>query len=268
MEKQIVKIKNELKKITSFDELDFLIKWLRVFSSKAHISDVAHDLEILQKISPPPQLILDFGCGIGFQSYLLSSLGYKVYGIETIEDKSLNGFFKGRAESYKKTRDESMKSVWDVIQKRADVRFRFYDGKNIPFPNEYFDVVFSYAVCEHIPTDELMDVMIEVKRVLKMKGVFSIFHLPRRASYTEFAARKLGMESHEILWDYKSIKKILNEIGFEDIFSEKSDMLVNHPHKITNLLFPIFKPLNEFLIHTPLSYFAHNLTIISKKVSK
>jgi len=262
----ITDIWKELQKLVSAEELTFLKKCFRAYSSKAHLANVMEDIKIFMRISPPPQKILDFGCGIGLQSYLLAKNGYEVYGLETVEDKSLDGFLKGKADEHKRTRDESMKNVWKLIKNKVNVKFQFYDGTHIPFADEYFDVVFTYAVIEHIPPEEANNILKEIRRISKKNGFFYIFQLPQRTSYTEFIARKLGMESHEYLWDYKQIKKLLNKIKFHIIFYERADMLINHPYKIINPLFPTLRLINKFLLHTPLSKFAHHLTVISKKI--
>ncbi len=256
----------ELKDRVSIEELVFLRKCFRAYSSKAHLANVVNDLKILKEFTPPPQKILDFGCGIGIQSYLLAKLGYVVSGLETIEDKSLDGFLKGKAENHKKTRDESMESVWRTIRKKANVEFRFYDGMHIPFADKSFDIVFTYAVIEHIPPAELTNIFNEIKRVLRENGVFYIFQLPQSTSYTEYIAKKLGMESHEYLWSYRSIVNLLENSGFRVMFWERSDMLINHPYKIVNPLFSFLKRINKFLLHTPLVKFAHHLTVVSKKI--
>jgi len=250
---------------TSAAELIFLRKCFRAYSSKAHLENVKHDLMILKRMSRPPKKVLDFGCGIGLQSYMLAEQGYTVHGLEAVDDKSLDGFLKGKAAPHIKTRDDSMKSVWDIIRKRADVEFRFYDGKVIPYDRGYFDLVVAYAVIEHIPFEEVGGIISEVGRVLKRQGLLYIFQLPQRTSYTEFIARKLGLESHEFLWDYKRIFKLLARKGLDVIYHEKVDMLINHPYKIVNPLYPLLKKADGLLIHTPLSYFAHHLTVVAKK---
>lgn len=254
----------ELKEKVSSTDLGFLKKCFRAYSSKAHVCNVLHDLDLLRRLSPPPRRILDFGCGIGLQSFLLAKGGYEVYGLETVEDKSLDGFFRGKAEFHIMTRDESMKSVWNVIQTKVAVDFRFYDGAKQPFSNRYFDIVFAYAVLEHIPPQELPRVLREIRRVLKLGGSFYVFQLPRRTSYTEFLARKIGMEAHPYLWNLRDMERLLRDAGFQTAYSERVDMLFNHPHRIVNPLFCLLKPLNEFLVHTPLSYFTHHLTIVAK----
>ena len=265
MENSIATIWTELTARATKADLDFLRKCFRAYSSKAHVSNVMHDLALLRRLSPPPNRILDFGCGIGLQSFLLSLNGYDVYGLETTEDKSLDGFFKGKAESHIATRDESMKIVWSIIKKSAKVDFRFYDGAVQPFTGEHFDIVFAYAVLEHIPPQDVPGVLGEIQRVLKPDGRLYIFQLPRRTSYTEFLARKLGLESHPYLWDLKSMGKVLNEAGFQVFYAERVDMLFNHPYKVINPLFSVMRPLNRLLVKTPLSYFAHHLTIVAGK---
>jgi SAM-dependent methyltransferase len=265
MENPIASVWTELKGKVSSADLDFLRKCFRAYSSKAHIHNVLHDLGIVIRMSPPPQKVLDFGCGIGLQSFLLSRNGYNVYGLETIEDKSLDGFFKGRAQSHIMTREESIKSVWSVIKAKVDVNFRFYNGLKQPFPDGFFDIIFSYAVLEHIPPNDLPAIIDEIARTLKPDGFFYIFQLPRRASYTECVARAMGMESHPYLWGLKSMEKLLNEAGLHVTYSEKVDMLFNHPYKMVNPLFPLLRPINGFLIRTPLSCFAHHLTVVARK---
>ena len=265
MKTPVSEIWDDVSKSVTLDELTFLRKCFRAYSSKAHIRNVMHDLEILKKLSPPSQRILDFGCGIGLQSFLLAKAGYQVIGLETVEDKSLDGFLKGKAESHIKSREESMENVWQVINKKTKINFKFYDGKKIPYQDGHFDIVFAYAVLEHIPPIEVPNIINEIHRVLRTNGLFYIFQLPQRTSYTEFIARKLGMESHEFLWDLKTVNSLLDKNGLRTIYSEKVDMLINHPYKIVNPLSPIIDPLNKFLSHTPLSYFAHHLTIISQK---
>ncbi|MBE0431832.1 class I SAM-dependent methyltransferase [candidate division WOR-3 bacterium] len=265
MENPIAPVWGELKDRVSSADLDFLKKCFRAYSSKAHIHNVLHDLDIMKEISPPPQRVLDFGCGIGLQSFLLSQNGYEVYGLETVEDKSLDGFFKGKGEAHISSREASMHNVWNIIKAKVDVDFRFYDGLKQPFADGYFDIVFSYAVLEHIPAGDIPAIISEIHRTLKPGGIFYIFQLPRCASYTEFIARKLGMESHPYLWDMRSMEVLLNEGGFSTVYSERVDMLLNHPYRIVNPLFPILRPLNNFLAHTPLSYFAHHLTVVARK---
>jgi SAM-dependent methyltransferase len=48
------------------------------------------------------------------------------------------------------------------------------DATRLPFPEGSFDVHFSHAVLEHVPTDEVAGILREAKRLLKPDGI--VFH--------------------------------------------------------------------------------------------
>ncbi|ETP71073.1 methylase involved in ubiquinone/menaquinone biosynthesis [Lachnospiraceae bacterium JC7] len=88
----------------------------------------------------------------------------------------------------------------------------FYDGKHIPFEDEYFDNVFSSEVFEHIARPE--DILSEIRRVLK-KGGYLLVTVP------------FVWNEHEIPYDYKrytsfGIKNLLESSGFEFVEQKKS----------------------------------------------
>lgn len=53
---------------------------------------------------------------------------------------------------------------------RTDAEFCFYDGINIPFEDNYFDLIYSHQVLEHVHSPG--ELMKEINRVLKFNGVF------------------------------------------------------------------------------------------------
>src|SRR5262249_49941136 len=86
--------------------------------------------------------VLEIGAGAGWQAKKLSELGVRVTAIDVP-----SSFYKPD-------------QIWPVIQ---------YDGVHIPFPNAYFDVIFSSNVLEHISHIESFQA--ELQRVLKPDGV-------------------------------------------------------------------------------------------------
>jgi len=98
-------------------------------------------LEIFRSEMPNAKTVLEVGAGTGWQSQKLADAGYSVEAIDLIGSE------------YVKHR------VWDV---------RNYDGENIPFPDSYFDIIFSSNVLEHIPMVE--EFQKEIQRVLKPDG--------------------------------------------------------------------------------------------------
>ena len=113
--------------------------------------------------------MMDFGCGIKPYQSLFRVAEY--VGVD----------YKGEGETYE--------------QSQVDV---FYDGVTLPFPNQYFDSVFSSEVFEHI--FNLPDILKELHRVMKPGGkilvtcpfAFGEHEAPTDyARYTSFAMRHM-----------------------------------------------------------------------------
>jgi ubiquinone/menaquinone biosynthesis C-methylase UbiE len=101
-------------------------------------------------VSLSGKLVLDFGSGNGAQTIELLEHGCKVVACD-IDQNDLNTLTE-----YLK--NNSITSASTVL----------YGGMNLPFSNNYFDVVVSYAVLEHVP-DESTSLQ-EIHRVLKPDG--------------------------------------------------------------------------------------------------
>lgn len=86
--------------------------------------------------------MLEIGAGAGWQAKTLQEKGFDIEGIDLKESNLVK------------------ERIWPVID---------YDGKNIPFPDETFDIIFSSNVLEHIP--HVAEFQSEIKRVLKKDGI-------------------------------------------------------------------------------------------------
>ena len=110
---------------------------------------------LIKKLLKDKEKVLDFGCG--------------------------NGRF---SEIFKKTQyigvDISSKLI-DMAQKKYPrKKFLVIDGLNLPFKDNFFDLVIAIAVFHHIPSKELrIKVLKEIKRVLKNNGILflSVWYL-------------------------------------------------------------------------------------------
>jgi SAM-dependent methyltransferase len=139
-------------------------------SKRGHLTEYP-----IPKIPLPPnigQRLLDLGCSWGRWSASAARLGYEVYGI----DPSLGAVLAA-------TR----------LFRELDLRGRFAcgDGRNLPFPDRSFDVVYSYSVLQHLSDEDADAAWSEIGRVLKPSGlalvqmanrfgVRSLYHLARR----------------------------------------------------------------------------------------
>ena len=87
-------------------------------------------------------VVLEIGAGAGFQARWLSEMGFSVYAIDIPQS------------NYRNNR------IWPVQD---------YNGQDIPFPDNHFDIVFSSNVLEHI--EQIKSFQYEIQRVLKPHGL-------------------------------------------------------------------------------------------------
>lgn len=111
--------------------------------------------------------VLDFGCGDGF-------FAKTVFGKKVI-DVGLD---------LKNTRAKEAEN--NGIYKKVT----YYDGRIIPYPNNYFNTVISNCVLEHIPN--LDNTLKEIHRILKPSGTFVTTVMTDQWEKYLFGSRILG----------------------------------------------------------------------------
>ncbi len=111
------------------------------------------DDSILSALEQPQSAkILDFGCGSGNLSELLSKNGYDAFGVDI--SKKLLEYAKQKQRDHK----------WEVIH---------YDGKKLPFDDASMDAIVTYGVLIYLKEDnDFLEMLKELHRVLKPGGQF------------------------------------------------------------------------------------------------
>lgn len=118
--------------------------------------------KILNQIANPhTKKLLDFGCGEGQHEKQIRKMGFRWFGIDL------------------------KCSIKDSV---------IYNGINLPFESESFDVIFTSQVMEHLEFSDLT--LKEVNRVLKKSGVFcgSFSYLEPFHSSSTFNITPLGLK--------------------------------------------------------------------------
>jgi SAM-dependent methyltransferase len=146
--------------------------------------------------------VLDWGCGYGQMSYLLSRRGFTVTSFDVGAD----------------VQHPSVPLTQSVkIQRSAH-------PTALPFPDGSFDVVLSCGVLEHV--DEYSErgnerkSLAEIRRVLAPRGWFAIYQLPQLWAWQEAVTRTLGVGySHPRRFTEAAARELLSSAGFavEDV---------------------------------------------------
>lgn len=95
----------------------------------------------------PGDRVLDLGCGSGQSMFDFPDF-INWYGVD-IEDNRL---------------------IWNNLQQRNNADFLVFDGINIPYPNDYFNIIYCNQVLEHVFSFHAL--LTDVYRVLKSGGYF------------------------------------------------------------------------------------------------
>lgn len=108
----------------------------------------------------PGERVLDLGCGNGRWFRLFQEKKVNYIGV-----------------------DSSEKLIEIAKKKYPEAKFQVADALHLPFPNNFFDKIYSIAVLHHIPSEELrLGFLKEIRRVLKPEGllILTVWKLQQR----------------------------------------------------------------------------------------
>jgi ubiquinone/menaquinone biosynthesis C-methylase UbiE len=160
--------------------------------------EIWEELKFLFEDLKEGEKVLDLGCGNG--------RWYKVF-----KEKRVDYFGV----------DNSEKLIEIAKENFPDAKFFVGDALNLPFPDNFFNKVYSIAVLHHIPSDTLrMKFLKEAKRVLKHQGklVLTVWRF---------------VQKEEIFRLVKyTILKILgiSKLDFKDVFEPWGKKVVRYYH--------------------------------------
>jgi len=130
---------------------------------------------------------LDYGCGVGEFSDILKIKGFDVYAVD--------GFFNFVIQ----------------VKERHYCQLVNFENEKLPFPDNFFDIIVSLDVFEHIWNTDFS--MGEIKRVLKMDGI--LIMTTTNYNYYKFRFDHLIGKFHR--FTYKSRhKKFYDEYSFHE----------------------------------------------------
>ncbi len=155
--------------------------------------------------------IMDYGCGPGYGSEILSRYAKKVVGVD-IRTKAIN---------YSRRTYQQSNLSFQVIS----------PSKPLPFKDDYFDVIISSHVIEHIPN--VHKYLGELKRILKINGKLIISTpnkkfrlLPFQKPYNPYHFREYTPKSLK-----KALKKIFQTVEIKGVYGTKDVNIIEYKRK-------------------------------------
>ncbi len=158
----------------------------------------AHKVEMLKEFEKNNSLrILDLGCGDGAIAMFLE---------KEFSSVNINAI------------DISAESIALAKEKKlVNTSFEQYDGNNIPFENECFDIVIIASVLHHIEFKWHFQFIREVYRVLKMGGRVYIFEHNPANPFTRYIVRTCVFDKDAKLLKASYALEMLKQCGFNRV---------------------------------------------------
>ena len=143
-----------------------------------------------------PRRALDFGAGVGY---------------------SVPFFARHLAATRVTCLDVSRKSL-DVgaAQHGNAAEFTHFDGRRIPFDDGTFDVALASCVFHHIPHDEHVSLLAEIRRVLRSEGRVFIFEHNPLNPLTRHAVNTCEFDEHAHLVLAPAMRRRVRDAGFAE----------------------------------------------------
>lgn len=159
--------------------------------------------------------VLDVGCGDGFLALQLKKNFKEVYGVDV---------------------NEIDLAIARRINPKKQVHFIKASATNLPFKNEFFDVVICTDVIEHIKEDE--KVVSEVRRVLKKNGTLIITTLDKNFPFlydpiNYVLMRLLNKHLPIGVWGFGHVKLYGNKDIINLLKGFKVKKIIKDPHVLT-----------------------------------
>ncbi len=260
---KIYKILNEFLLINKDIEDDYYIKGAKnILTNKVNIyidylnfSEINNffKFELKNNIN-----ILDLGCGLGDKTVIIKKMFpfSKVYGVET---KTNDGSYDKKYPPYK-----TFEKIYPIMADNFDIDFSLYDGYNLNFLNNTFDIIFLYAVIEHIAPENRKIFIDKILKKVKKNGYIVITRCPRYYSLTEFISRKFKLGAHEWVLKRQELLTLFDKNLFDIVILKNLSNIPANPAKIMNRISFLLIYLDKLLslIKWP---FASDYFLIIKK---
>ena len=204
--KKILKEKDYKERALLYHELyDKLFAFLKIHVPELEIFGFNPDLIESNSNLFENKVVLDYGCGYGVSTDLISKKAHFVYGIDASQVVI----------------EEANRKYAKLL---ANVELRCHSIPKLPFESEMFDTVYSNDLLEHMHPEDLNIHLTEIYRILKSDGKYLFWTPGRRLGPWDctqfFYPRGMGFKSrgvHIREYTYGELIAIIQEIGFRKI---------------------------------------------------
>lgn len=167
----------------------------------------------------PGARVLDWGCGFGQVAYSLANRGFQVSACDW----------------------PAQPRMPELVDERITYFRLEGDGLKVNAPDQSFDAVISSGSLEH--SNNMIESMREIRRILKNDGWFFIFRFPNDLSISEYIARKTSKWGHGVRMSREEFRFFMRMFSFRiEKLGYDSFLPIFFGHRLRSL-----RPLREKL---------------------
>jgi SAM-dependent methyltransferase len=134
--------------------------------------------------------VLDIGCGTGAADHMLRPMVGSVAGV-----------------------DVSTEMVAQARAVNSDVDHRVYDGENLPFGPQSFDVAFAFNVMHHVPRANWLDFAFKMITAVRPGGLCVIIEHNRLNPVTRRSVRNCPFDADAVLLRPSDVRRVFGCVG-------------------------------------------------------
>ncbi len=165
--------------------------------------------------------VLDVGCGHGLMHPLLEVANIELSGC-----------------------DPAASVVEEAKQSNPSVEYKSNDGHILPYPDDSFDVVFTVCVMHHVPPQQWLDFLAEMKRVTKSGGILAVYEHNPYNPLTAHLVRTCPIDENAVLLKAAELYGFMKEVGIQQA---RREYIIFFPFKQK-----IFRAIERLITWLPL----------------
>ncbi len=136
--------------------------------------------------------VLDVGCGVGLMDQLLCPPLKNLSGVDIAQD-----------------------AVKKAETLNPNVHYSSYDGKQLPFQDDFFMACFVVCVLHHVPPKEWIDLLLDIKRTLKTGGLLFVFEHNPWNPLTRLVTTRCELDEDAALISPLKMRALMKGSGFK-----------------------------------------------------
>ena len=156
-------------------------------------ADLLRDLIATRIDGAQKPVALDIGCGVGEFHPFVRGMFSKLCGA-----------------------DVSSASIEQARRSNPGVEYEAYDGKVLPYGDATFDVATAICVMHHVPTDQWLGFLREVRRILRPGGLACVIEHNPFNPLTRLAVNRCAFDQDAVLLRASQTQRLMTDAGLRD----------------------------------------------------